>query len=43
MRNTNILHGNDIVIMARKKSKESKFIIIEEELTRLLMSAGLTS
>ena len=28
--------------MARKKSKESKFSIIEEELNRLLTSAGLT-
>ena len=43
IRNTNIINGNDIVIMARKKSKESKFSIIEEELNRLLTSTGLTS
>ncbi|MBO99258.1 MAG: ribonuclease P protein component [Chloroflexi bacterium] len=43
IRNANIIYGNDIVIMARKKSKESKFSIIEEELNRLLTSAGLTS
>ncbi len=43
IRNSNIIYGNDIVIMARKKSKESKFSIIEEELNRLLTSAGLTS
>ena len=42
IRNANIIYGNDIVIMARKKSKESKFSIIEEELNRLLTSAGLT-
>tara|TARA_Y100001970_G_scaffold39716_1_gene48929 strand:+ start:455 stop:799 length:345 start_codon:yes stop_codon:yes gene_type:complete len=43
IRNTNIINGSDIVIMARKKSKESKFSIIEEELSRLLISARLTS